>query len=148
MSLLFLRGLKKEQLEALIAEGGALDGAVMMLFKNNVTPNDETVMADLTPADFTGYAVSDPLEWGTPYIDGDSGEWALSCAPVEFRSTSGAPFVPCPVYGVGIYVPGTPNVLKLAGNLPDGFFSFGLPDQVMVVRPEIIGQECTLTVMS
>lgn len=146
--LLFMKGLKKEQLEAMIATGGALDGAVLMLYKNDLTPTENTVYADLTPADFTGYAASAPLVWGDPYIDGDSGEWALSCPPVEFRSVDGAPYVPGFAYGAAIVVPGTPNVLKIAGRLPDGFYSFGLPDQVMVIRPEIIGQECTLTVMS
>lgn len=144
----FMKGLKKEQLEAMIATGGALDGAVMMLFSNNVIPDEDTVIGDLTAASFSGYAVSDPLDWGAPYLDGDSGDWALSCPPVEFRSTSGSPFVEGTVYGAAIYVPGTPNVLKIAGVLPDGFVSFTSADQVLVIRPEIIGQNVTFEVMN
>lgn len=44
------------------------------LFKNDVTPTVATILANLTVADFSGYANA-TLAWGTPFINGsDKGE--------------------------------------------------------------------------
>lgn len=132
------KSLKKAMLEALIAEDGPLDGAVMMLFNADVTVTENTVLSDLTPCAFSGYAVSDPIVWGDPYLDVETGQWALSCPPVEFRSAGGSPYVPDVVRGYAIYVPGTPNVLRLVEKLTEVVL-MDVVDRVIVIRPEIVG---------
>ena len=61
----------KSQLDALIAEDGHLDAATVHLFTNNIVPDVDTVVGDLTQASFTGYAASSAIEWGAVYnVDG------------------------------------------------------------------------------
>ena len=45
-----------EQLQASIAATGPLDGALLGIFTNNITPTNATVLSDLTEATFVGYA--------------------------------------------------------------------------------------------
>jgi hypothetical protein len=132
------KAMKKLIAESLIAVGGALDGCKVMLFSNNIVPDENTTFADLVPCAYTGYADSDVVVWGDPYVDGDSGEWALSCPPVEFRSTAGSPYVSDLAYGYAVYLPGTPNVLRFAERF-DEYQGFPVADSVLVVRPELIG---------
>lgn len=68
-----------EILAALIDTGGEFDGAKVRLFQNDFQPSKDSVIADFTPADFTGYATSSAIVWpdpiispdGIPYIIGD-----------------------------------------------------------------------------
>jgi len=53
-------------LTELIASGNAWDGSKVHLFKTNVNPSPNMVIADLVEADFTGYAASSAIVWGTP----------------------------------------------------------------------------------
>lgn len=138
MSIELTKAMKKQIAESLIATDGLLDGAKMLLFSNDVYPDADTVYADLTPCAFTGYAASDVLTWGDPYLDSDTDEWALAPEPVEFRSASGSPYVSGIAYGYAVYMPGTPNVLLFAERFQEPY-SFGVPDRVKVVRPELIG---------
>lgn len=138
MAIELTKALKKAIAEAMIATGGSLDGAKLMLFSNDIIPDEDTVYADLTPCAFSGYAASDVLAWGDPYLDNDSNQWALAPEPVEFRSTSATPYVSGIAYGYAVYMPGTPNVLLFAERFEE-FFAFGVPDRVLVVRPELIG---------
>lgn len=139
MASVLAKTLKKAIAEALVVEDGPLDGAVMMLWTNpGLTPNENTVYADLTAATFTGYAASAPLTFGTPYLDGETGQWAVAADPVEFRSTSGSPFVGDTVRGYAIYVTGSPNVLRVCEAFEESVV-FGSADKVLVVRPEIVG---------
>lgn len=138
MSIELTKAMKKLIAESLIATGGALDACKIMLFSNDIDPDEDTVYADLTPCAFTGYAASDVLTWGDPYLDGDSGAWALAPEPVEFRSVSGSPYVGDVAYGYAVYLPGTPNVLRFAERF-DELKGFGVADRVLVVRPELIG---------
>lgn len=56
-----------ETLTTLIDTGGQFDGAKVGLFQEPITPTPDTVLADLTPCDFDGYALSSALTWGTPF---------------------------------------------------------------------------------
>lgn len=58
-------------LEELIDTGNALDAVKLILFANNITPNKNTVLADLTQPTFTGYAVFGPVVWGSVMRDVD-----------------------------------------------------------------------------
>lgn len=53
-------------LTELVAASNLWNGAKVLLFKNNVSPGPNTVLGDLTECDFTGYAVSAAVTWGTP----------------------------------------------------------------------------------
>lgn len=53
----------EQMLAALAGVGGAFNGAKVGLFKNNIAPNADTVLADLVTADFDGAAVSGPITW-------------------------------------------------------------------------------------
>lgn len=64
-----------------------LDGAKVSLFKADVVPDKDTVLADLTPADFSGYAQSAAVVWGTPYLDA-SGKATVQGASVQFTQTA------------------------------------------------------------
>jgi len=55
------------QLEAIIA--AQLDGGSLRLYKNELTPTVDSILADFTVANFTGYANKTIATWGTPYLD-------------------------------------------------------------------------------
>lgn len=58
-------------LATLTGVGGLLNGCRVKLFQNNIVPTPLTKLADLTEADFSGYAESAALVWGTPYYQAD-----------------------------------------------------------------------------
>lgn len=76
-------------LDALIAEDGPLDGAKLGLYKAPFTPTKFTVLADLTVADFTGYALSAAITWGTPLNDPD-GTAYVPGGQIEFIASGSA----------------------------------------------------------
>lgn len=64
-----------------------LDGAKVMLFKNDIVPTKATVLGDLVAADFSGYAISSAVVWGTPFIDAN-GNATVQAASVQFTQTA------------------------------------------------------------
>lgn len=60
---------RRAVVDALIAEDGLLDGAVVNLYQNDLTPTPNTLVGDFTVANFTGYAVSSAIVWGTVFTD-------------------------------------------------------------------------------
>lgn len=86
-----------EMIAALIAASAELDGVKVHLYKNNLAPTVNSVVADFVAADFTGYGVSSAVVWGTPGIS-QSGVPLVLGDVKEFLSTF--PFtVPNTVYG-------------------------------------------------
>lgn len=63
-----------------------LSTAKLRLYKNNVTPTNATVLADLTEADFSGYAAQ-TLVWGASSITAHIAEAAA--ATLSFTISSG-----------------------------------------------------------
>ena len=53
-------------LTLLTTTGGTWHGAIAHLYQNNFTPTPGMTLASLTEADYTGYAASSALTWGTP----------------------------------------------------------------------------------
>lgn len=49
-----------------------LDSPDLGLFKNNIYPTATTVLADIIPADFSGYALA-AITFGGPYLDPELG---------------------------------------------------------------------------
>lgn len=91
---------------------GILDGAVCGLWTGDLVPDEDTVMADVTLAVFSGYAPSAALVWADPYLDFNGNVPSLTAPVPLFRSTAASPFVGATVNGLVVYVPGTPNVLR------------------------------------
>lgn len=70
----------------------------MILFKNNLTPVPGTVFANLTEANFSGYA-SGPVTWGTPFTDG-AGKAVMIGTTITFTHNGGG--TPNDIYGYAI----------------------------------------------
>lgn len=79
--------------------GNYLDGAKAMLFKNDITPSVDSILADLTPADFSGYAMSAAVVWGAPFKD-ENGNLVVRAGSCEFNQTAAT--VTNTVYGWGL----------------------------------------------
>jgi len=98
------------QVDALASNGGwnpgTGDEAKVILFQNNVTLTKDTVIADLTPATFGGYAAK-VLGAGDPTsgINPATGQWELRMREpvggIEF-TTSGTSNLPQTIYGYAI----------------------------------------------
>lgn len=62
-------GMKKAALAALIAVGGRLAGAKVMLFTTPVIVKETMHVSDLVEATYTGYAQKTIAAWVGPYVD-------------------------------------------------------------------------------
>jgi len=58
------------------------------LFKNNLTIDQNTVLADFTEADFSGYAEVSRNTWTTPATDSDGNAYT-QCASAVFQHNGG-----------------------------------------------------------
>lgn len=87
------QALVRSMLDDLVVAGppaGLLNGALVKLFKNDMTPSGLTLLADLDEADFTGYAASGAVTWdagftneaGDGEIIGDTKQFLASGAAV------------------------------------------------------------------
>ena len=76
---------------ALCTDGSDLEDFTLRLYKNNFTPDDNTVLADFTEATFGGYGAVGiaRASMGTPTIVSHVAESTRSSAPV-FTCTSGS----------------------------------------------------------
>lgn len=101
-------------LTELIASGQFLDGLKIRLYKNDTTPNDASVLADFTTADYSGYADSDVIEWGGPYLLGSN---VVVTAPTEQFQPTGSGTANL-IYGYVVYFDGSPDVLRWGVRLP------------------------------
>lgn len=77
---------KKDGLDVLVNDGGPFFECSVGLFTNEVEPGPNTVLADITPPAWTGYAATGAL-WGAAQLDGLGGAAVLSASLVF---TSGA----------------------------------------------------------
>lgn len=77
---------KKAVMNRAVAVGGPWAALTLHLYVNNVAPNEDTVVADLTQATFAGYAAVAALAFGTCYIDAD-GNFKLSAPSEQFTAT-------------------------------------------------------------
>lgn len=91
---------------------GPLYGALVALFKTAVTPSPDVTWADLTEADFSGYAKSAALAWSGPLLESD-GSYSDISDLKNFVATTATPFVSNAVYGVAIVDTSTPPKLLL-----------------------------------
>lgn len=59
-------------LEAATGAGGVLNGAEVVLWKNDIVPAVDTVLADLELATFDGYAASSAVTWSAALHESDA----------------------------------------------------------------------------
>ncbi|MGL4555272.1 MAG: hypothetical protein ACRC33_29245 [Gemmataceae bacterium] len=69
------------------ADTGTLDEAKVGLFSNEITPNDLTVLADLTEAAYTGYAKKSVAAWGAAFLD-ENGKPRITAQSLQFNPTA------------------------------------------------------------
>lgn len=67
---------------------------VLRLFQNDVTPDADTVRADLTESSFAGYLPVELVraDWTAPLISDDRAESVWGTTPVAFTPSSGSQF--------------------------------------------------------
>lgn len=99
MDTLMTRPQRLASLTQLIASGGPLNGTKVMLFKNNATITKTILLADLTPADYTGYAAQTTGTFGAPYV-GTDGLEKVAAPGLQFQPDDGV--TPNTIYGYGI----------------------------------------------
>lgn len=84
-------------LAALIGVGDPWAGAKVALFKNNYTPLPSDPLANFEAADFSGYAVSAAIVWGTPFylpdgtpcVTSDLKVFTVGASPTVFNTIYG-----------------------------------------------------------
>lgn len=96
--------------------GGAADPTTLKLFQNNVTVSPATLLADLTEADFTGYAGISITEasWAAAVLQPDGTARAINTTVRIFNATGTA--IPNTVYGW--YLINDGGSLCAMGNFP------------------------------
>jgi hypothetical protein len=85
------------ELNILIAVVTYLVSSKIKLFKSNTVITPDTVLADLTEADYTGYVAQTVTAWGTPVLNGDGK--AETIAPSHTFAPTSPTTVPNIVYG-------------------------------------------------
>lgn len=84
-------------LDALTAVSAPWNGSKVGLFKAPTTINDRMILTDLTPCDFTGYALSAAVTWaaaayrpdGTAVVAGDAKTFAVGATPTILNTVYG-----------------------------------------------------------
>lgn len=83
----------------------------LILFKNNLTPDQDTVYADIVLADFVGYSPvdMDPTLWTSPVIDMDAAVSTWGTTPTLWTDTSGSQTI----YGYALVTPSSPVIMVI-----------------------------------
>lgn len=89
---------------------GPLNGAKLALISANITATPDTAWADLTEADFSGYAQSAAVVWGSGIIEGD-GSVSLIGGSVQFTVGTATPVVGNTIFGAALIDGSTPPKL-------------------------------------
>lgn len=93
---------------AVASYDGQFLAAIIRLFKNDITPDEDTVLADLTEADFDGYAESGAVTWGEVH-NGNDGSVEMQAGSQEFHCTGGT--TPNEIFGYMIVDSGGTTLL-------------------------------------
>jgi hypothetical protein len=117
----------------LTSTGADLNGAILSLFQNNITPNPNNVLSDFTEADFTGYLASGAITWGTPVYAPDG-------TPTVYGDlktfTAGSPVTQSNVV-YGWYITDSPATKVMAARRFDAAININAPSQAVSVVPSI-----------
>ena len=106
--------LPNEGLPSLLAwmlrdDTSALPSNTLVLFANDLTPDQDTVYADLTLATFTGYSpvTIDRASWTSPVIDADHAVSTWNTTPIVWLVSGGSETI----YGYAVVTPTSPIIL-------------------------------------
>lgn len=122
-------------LAALVAADAPYDGALLMLFMNDITPDRDTVRGDLTDATYTGNG-DEAITWGVPSVADDGVPEVVGIAG-EFRPTGSA--VQNTIFGAAI-VNATDGLLKCC-RFPTPIAMAGTQDSIILtVRLRLEGE--------
>lgn len=106
-----------------------LDGGDLRLFQNDITPDENTVIGDLTIADFGGYADIVVANWGDPLLNPD-GVPEIVMPSQQFNASGVAPSNM--IYG--FYYVNVGGDLLLAGRFDAGPIPMGTALDALVVQ--------------
>lgn len=123
----------KALLTAAIAALGPLDGAKVDLFVNDVTPNRNTVLGDLTSPGYTGHAAQTVVFGAVSEADDGSAECigaAKTFRPTDALGTTSV------AYGMKFFDSGA-SVLYGATRFDGAPLTMGAPSDVTVVVPRL-----------
>lgn len=117
-----------------LTTAGVLDGVKVALFKNDLLPTPFSKLADFTEADFTGYARSAVLTWGSAFTDAAMNAIAVA-GSIQFNCTGST--TGNIIYGYYVITPGTPDELQFAERFPSpvGISQAG---QAVVLLPKYV----------
>lgn len=113
----------------LIAATNLLDGVKVILFKNAAALSIYSTLADLIEADFTGYARSSAIVWGTAYVNPNQqaqvtgGSKQFNCSGATVTNT---------IYGWAIIIDSTVDILVAAELLPQPVTMTGVGNAVVI----------------
>jgi len=116
-------------LTALVDTAAPLDGAEIGLFQNNITPDANTVLADLTECDYTGYA-QEAITWLVPSIS-DAGTPQVVGTVVEFRPTG----TTVTNFAYGLFMLDGSGAFVGAARFPDAPYPMQATTDSIVVMP-------------
>lgn len=89
------------------------DGGKMKLFKNDITPDATSKLADFVEADFSGYAESPALTSGDQF-QGPDGKWKVLSQRVQFDHDGGS--VNNTVFGFYVVKGAAPNTMLVGAH--------------------------------
>lgn len=116
-----------------------LDGSIVKLFKNDFTPSLDTVVGDMTEADYTGYLAVTLTTWQAPFLD-VQGRGEIR-APHAFFAPAAPYTVQNTIYGYWI-IDSTADLL-LASRFVNGPIPMGEAGNALFVEPFFILQNPT-----
>ena len=116
---------------------GAWDEFRVILFKNDITPDEDTVYDDLEIADFSGYAAAAAQAWQAPFLDFQDGPSIVATDVVHFVSAGGAPYVPGVAYGYAVVLPNGPTFDLLFAARFASLFNFDVAGRDLAVLPQV-----------
>ena len=116
-------------LTQLMAASGPFHLLDLGLYQNNATLSRATVIGDLTPADFHGYAAVTAVTFSSPFLDADGTALALG-ADHAFVATSGGTLNPQTIYG---YYVGPAGLADFAAA-----YAFDTPVPIVVVGNAVV----------
>jgi hypothetical protein len=136
MALVVPKAVCRAWLDSVVGAEGEMEEVTVRLFKNNVTVDGDTEIADLTVADFTGYAESTVVVWGGAFTN-TNGKAEVIGGSKQFTATGSA--TPNTVYGY--YVVDGDSELVYAENFNEPIEVTGVGDAIVVVPRFTLGSQ-------
>lgn len=118
-------------LGTMTAVDGQINGCKIKLFKSNIVPTPATPLSAFDEADFSGYAVSSAVVWGTPYYQSDG--TAIVVGGAKTFTVANPATTPNVVYGYFV-VNGAADTLLFSERFSSSV-NMATPGQGLTVEP-------------